>query len=208
MDATPKCAESGCDRDKSPKAGYGMCVLHYERRRRARTLGDLKPKNIRAKSALEKFLAYTEASKSCWWWTGPKNQHGYGLHVHDYVQTYAHRWAWQNFIGPIPDGMTIDHLCTNKVCVNPEHLEVVPIAVNSSRRHGNRVFCPRGHSMEDSYDRPDGDGRQCSTCISERSRKAWANRKMIACEFCGRVLSDMNMRAHQRKACKGVPSDK
>jgi hypothetical protein len=99
--------------------------------------------------------------------------------------------------------MTIDHLCTNKVCVNPEHLEVVPLGVNSSRRHGNRVFCPRGHSMEDAYRRPDGDGRQCMTCVKDRTRKAWANRKMIACEYCSRVLSDANMRAHQRKSCQG-----
>jgi hypothetical protein len=69
-----------------------------------------------------------------------------------------------------------------------------------------RTKCARGHSMDDSYARPDGDGRQCATCIANRTRKAWANRKMIACEYCGRVLSNVNMRAHQRKACKGAPS--
>lgn len=73
-------------------------------------------------------------------------------------------------MGPIPGGMTVDHLCTNKVCVNPEHLEVVTIAENSSRRHGNRVFCNRGHSMSDAYERPDGGGRMCKTCLNMRSK--------------------------------------
>lgn len=157
------------------------------------------------KTAEEKFYAYTEATKSCWWWRGPTNRAGYGYLMHNYTQSYAHRWAWEHFVGAIPEGMTIDHLCTNKLCVNPEHMEVVSGATNASRRHGNRVFCPKGHSMADAYVRPDGDGRQCRSCIRERTKKKWDARQMIPCPRCGRVLSDSNMSAHQKFNCKNDP---
>lgn len=205
MSGRAPCEEDGCERLSHPKAGYGRCLLHYQRRKRAGTLLELTPRKLRTKTAEEKFLAFTEVSKSCWWWTGPTNQSGYGYLTQDYHSTYAHRWIWEHLVGPIPDGLTIDHLCTNKVCVNPEHLEVVPLEVNSSRRHGNRIFCPLGHSLDDAYFRPDGGGRQCATCVKRRTAARWANRQQVACEYCGRVLSDENMRAHQTRYCKSSP---
>lgn len=204
--AAKECEEPGCANERNPHAGYRRCMRCYQSHRRAGTLNKLKPTNLHAATAEEKFYRMTTATKSCWWWEGPVNQSGYGVLTHDYQSTYAHRWSWEHLMGAIPEGFTIDHLCANKLCVNPEHLETVSIAVNSSRRHGNRVFCPRGHSLDDAYERPDGDGRQCLTCVRERRKRAWANRKMIPCERCGQVLSDVNMRAHQNKSCQGGTS--
>lgn len=164
------CAEPGCSNPRSPKAGYGLCVHHYNQHRKDGATETLMPIHLRTATAEEKFFRYTVASKSCWWWEGPTNENGYGVLTHDYQDTYAHRWIWDHLVGTIPEGMTIDHLCTNKRCVNPEHLEVVSRSVNNLRRHGNRVFCKRGHSMSDAYQRPDGGGRMCRTCVNIRSK--------------------------------------
>ena len=65
-------------------------------------------------------------TETCWLWTGATQTRGYGsVGVGNGRTALAHRVAYQQTVGPIPDGMTIDHVCENKVCVNPDHLEVV-----------------------------------------------------------------------------------
>lgn len=71
-----------------------------------------------------------------------------------------------------------------------------------------RMPCARGHSMEDSYQRPDGDGRQCRTCVRERTKKKWDARTMKACPDCGRVVSDINMNAHRKTWCSNNDPDR
>lgn len=165
-----QCVAAGCVADKSPKAGRGLCMKHYNFHKSNSTLDQFPLRHVRTVTAEEKFFLLTTATKSCWWWEGPTNDNGYGVLSHDYQETYVHRWIWEHLIGRIPKGMTIDHRCTNKVCVNPEHLEVVTRRENNLRRHGNRVFCNRGHSMSDAYERPDGGGRMCRTCVNIRSK--------------------------------------
>ena len=65
----------------------------------------------------------------CWLWIGALNRSGYGL----FNKTKAHRFAYQMFVGPIEDGMHIDHLCRVRNCVNPSHLEAVTISENNRR---------------------------------------------------------------------------
>lgn len=65
----------------------------------------------------------------CWLWDGLQDPKGYGLFCH----FYAHRVAYTLHRGDIPAGMTLDHLCRNKWCVNPSHLEVVSFSENSRR---------------------------------------------------------------------------
>lgn len=70
----------------------------------------------------------------CWLWTGSANREGYGRFHYDGRPGYAHRWVYEHFFGGIPNGLEIDHLCRNKSCVNPFHLEAVPHIVNTRRR--------------------------------------------------------------------------
>lgn len=88
----------------------------------------------------------------CWEWTAHRTRLGYGrFYAGRYVQ--ASRWSFEFFRGPIPDGLEIDHLCRNRACVNPDHLEPVSHAENCRRVPGRMVECPTGpgwpcHSSE------------------------------------------------------------
>src|SRR5215471_9832391 len=69
----------------------------------------------------------------CWDWDGPKTENGYGLVHHDWRRLRAHRAMYELLVGPIPAELTIDHLCRNRRCVNPAHMEPVTRAENVKR---------------------------------------------------------------------------
>lgn len=110
--------------------------------------------------------------KGCWNWTG-KLVRGYGW----LSGTYAHRASYELFVGPIPDGLQIDHLCVNRRCVNPRHLEPVTGAENMRRVAERRTHCKHGHEFtpENTYDRP-ASGRQCRACNAAAVRRYVARR--------------------------------
>lgn len=74
-----------------------------------------------------------DAETGCWNWTGKLHLNGYGGIRRDGRQWYAHRWVYERLVGPIPEGLQIDHLCRNHRCCNPAHLEPVVPAVNTRR---------------------------------------------------------------------------
>ncbi len=82
------------------------------------------------------------SAEGCWLFTGATQSRGYGsVGIGNKRTALAHRVAYEAIVGPIPDGMTIDHLCLNKTCLNPEHMEIVTRAENTRRAHAGRGRC-------------------------------------------------------------------
>lgn len=120
----------------------------------------------------------------CWEWTAHINNRGYGTIGHTIetgrtVSMYAHRLSYEMHIGPIPVGLVIDHLCSNRRCVNPEHLQAVTHRVNILRGAAPTIAtfwsgrCKRGHDLTDPasvYTRPDNGRKMCRECIRIRQR--------------------------------------
>jgi hypothetical protein len=161
------CSLSGCS-DVHLARGY--CNLHYLRwRLTGRT--DLKPRP----TIEQRFWSYVHFTPSCWEWTAYRHD-GYGRFNEGSRIARVHRFAYELLVGPIPDGLTIDHLCRNRACVNPAHLEPVTVKVNVLRgegpaaQHARKTKCPQGHP----YDTQQAGGRRCSICHrnEERRRKA------------------------------------
>jgi hypothetical protein len=107
----------------------------------------------------------------CWLWTGSLDSHGYGKFSIKHRSIPAYRFSYETFVGPRPPGATLDHLCRNRRCVNPAHLEPVanrinilrgvsPAAVNAHKTH-----CKTGHPFDSANTRITRQGhRECITC--------------------------------------------
>ena len=118
-------------------------------------------------------------SNGCWGWLGGKNRWGYGRISANGKRLMVHRFAYELLVGPIPEGLTIDHLCRNRACVNPAHLEAVDIRTNLLRGNGwsglqsRKTHCPQGHpyDAQNTYYEPNKH-RRCRTCglLYERKR--------------------------------------
>jgi hypothetical protein len=78
--------------------------------------------------------SYEIDGAGCWIWQLALDRHGYGQWKVGKRNRLAHRAMYEQHVGPIPDGMTLDHLCNIRACVNPAHLEPVPFAENVRRR--------------------------------------------------------------------------
>ncbi len=119
----------------------------------------------------------------CWQWTASLVQ-GYGQFVRARPRG-AHRWAYEHLIGPVPDGLEPDHLCRNKGCVNPSHLEPVTHRENMLRgntvpaRYARQTHCLRGHPFDEAntYHPPSSRKRVCRECRGIRSRAQYYRRK-------------------------------
>ena len=125
-----------------------------------------------------RFWAKVLKTDKCWLWTAAKTHEGYGrFSAHDRRTVIASRFSYELLVGPIPPKLTIDHLCCTPACVNPAHMEVVPMGVNTLRGNSpwginhKKTHCKRGHPLsgQNLSNRSDG-SRQCKKCDAWRQR--------------------------------------
>ena len=127
-----------------------------------------------------------DATGDCWEWTGYRDRDGYGTVSYRDTKWLVHRIVWEALVGPIPDGLEVDHLCRNRSCCNPDHLE--PVSCKENIRRGvtgkatgllrrAKTHCPHGHpySGDNLYLRPSG-SRECRIC-NRNSRRASRTRR-------------------------------
>jgi HNH endonuclease len=137
---------------------------------------------------------YVVTDYGCWQWTAAKVSNGYGIFWNGKRNLLAHRWAFEQFVNTIPFGLELDHLCRNRGCVNPLHLE--PVTHRENGRRGvagmHRVatarlatHCKHGHALTDDNVRvginPNNRTyRICKACKREQRRSYYAaNRDSI-----------------------------
>lgn len=123
-------------------------------------------------------LARVQLIRGCWEWTGAKNAGGYGV----CRGQQAHRASYELLVGPIPAGLQLDHLCRNRACVNPDHLEPVTRKVNILRGEGvaaknaRKTHCLNGHELTGHNLIQHKGGRECRACARRRFEEYKARR--------------------------------
>lgn len=130
----------------------------------------------------QRWWANIEVVGRCWIWQGRPNGNSYGVLRVKGKTTAAHRFGYELLVGTIPDNLELDHLCRNRLCVRPEHLEPVTTRVNILRGMGRGAIearmtdCKYGHPLsgENLYIRPSDGKRRCRQCNREKC-KLWRN---------------------------------
>ena len=137
-------------------------------------------------AATERFWAKVDKTGDCWLWTAVTNDRGYGQFWFDGKMVKPHRWIYEAEVGPIAEGLVIDHLCRTRNCVRPSHLEPVQQLVNVRRGNSGINYrgvthCPQGHPYDDAntywYK---GKHRECRACHRERASAQRARKKVAA----------------------------
>lgn len=168
------CTVEGCG---EKHYAIGLCRPHYRRQSwlRERATRPARP------TPAERFAAQVVVAKTgCLLWTGSTDGRGrYGQFGVDRRVVRAHRWAWEQEHGPVPEGFDLDHLCRKTLCVNPAHLELVThrenvlrgqsfAAINAAKTH-----CKRGHPFTpETIRRTTDGGRQCMACARSEEGRA------------------------------------
>ena len=161
------CSVEGCQRGYRAR---GFCSSHYNKGLRDGTLEIVQHQ----RPDDERFWSFVDAEADCWVWTGSRHPTGYGQFAAKGGTKRSHRFAWELLVGEIPHAMTLDHICRNKPCVNPDHMEVVTAQENNLRSgsfsalNARKTHCRHGHEFtpENTYvqynkGKP---GRRCRTC--------------------------------------------
>ena len=152
-----------------------------------------------------------DASGDCWLWTGGQTR-GYG-HLSYWSRIrkcsssiQAHRFVWRILVGPIPEGLTLHHMCINPQCVNPDHLTPLPMVDNTMlgasphAMNARKSACPRGHLLAgDNLGTGSKGERICIECRRARGRRRDA--RVLPCPLCGKHLSRASRTRHRRFGC-------
>ena len=120
-----------------------------------------------ARSSVERFWEKVCETDDCWLWTASLDTSGYGLFRESGKMLKAHRWSYTHYVGTIPEGLTIDHLCSVRNCVRPDHLEAVTAQENTARRR--QSHCLRGHEFTEENTHW---VRTCRACWQSRKDEA------------------------------------
>lgn len=173
----PDCSVEGCER---PRVSRGWCGMHYLRWRR---WGDPLRESL---TPIERVMAKVAKGPGCWEWQGFRNELGYGIAFVGKKRRRAHRVVYELLVGPIPDGLVLDHLYRNTPCVNPAHLEPVTQRENIRRavwvvrkeRAAARTHCNRGHELtpENTYIVAKTGRRKCRKCAADAHQRRKAQR--------------------------------
>lgn len=159
--------------------------------------GRPKGPTVPPKTRFERFV--DKATNGCWTWIGKSSRDGYGRFFHKSRWQMAHRAAHELFVGPIPTGFEVDHLCHNadatcaggpacphRLCVNPSHLEAVTHKTNMRRTEyigskARQTHCKHGHEFDDANTARDSRGtRRCRACDRDKKAALRAQRKAVA----------------------------
>lgn len=182
-----------------------MCNTHYERQRRSGRF-DVAPRLTGA----ARFWSKVDKNRGCWIWQGVISTGGYGRYYWQGRERQAHRIAYELLIGPIPEGLHIDHLCRTRACVDPSHMEPVTPGENVRRGEAPMIVrsrashCQKGHEFTPENCRFTKLGyRKCRTCdnaAAARMQKARRQAKVAsaACVVCGK---DFTYTGHRRRIC-------
>lgn len=172
------------DCDNPAKASRGWCWKHYYRWYRTGSTDDPR------RSPEQRFFARIDRLPSdCWQWDSAFT-HGYGKFFANGRHHLVHRWSYEHFIGPIPEGLTVDHrchdehagcaggpICPHRRCVNPQHLKLTTGPANASRSVKSwQTHCKRGHEFTEVNTYRANGRRTCITCRTARKR-AWRRRQ-------------------------------
>lgn len=148
-----------------------------------------------------------EPMSGCWLWLGTTDGKGYGRLNFCGGPVLAHRLSYEMHMGPIPEGLALDHLCRNPYCINPDHLEPVTIAENTRRGHvgeKNRqiklsmTHCKRGHPLTGDNVKHIANQRVCLTCRLMRKRAYSASIPKKGPNYSGLSLGGTANGARQR----------
>lgn len=113
----------------------------------------------------EKFFVSPDG---CWLWTGAINIDGYGKFAVKRIARLAHKVSYQLYVGEVPNGMVLDHLCRKRSCVNPKHLDIVSHTENCHRGNGTKNVCEHGVGMS-----------RCKQGCHNIYRKEWASNRKV-----------------------------
>lgn len=119
--------------------------------------------------------SWQASDDGCWEWRGRLSDKGYGWFWDSASKRHvkAHRWSYESSVGAIPEGLEIDHLCRNRACVNPDHLEPVTHAENVRRAQYLKTTCVAGHPLP----AVESGKRECSECARAWKRAYKARQK-------------------------------
>lgn len=179
--ARARCSAPECER---PARRGELCGMHYQRQRRHGDINAVGRPGLREEVRFARATRRGEPSSHrpdlgpCLIYLGADNGNGYGQFRYNGRNGYAHRYAWERVNGDIPDGLTIDHLCRVRRCVEVTHMEPVDAVTNFRRGVESWTTCRSGRhkrTPENTY--VHGGRRYCIPCRRDRSREAGVRRR-------------------------------